>query len=72
MGIADACDSVGQMEADYAAAIYVDGSIALFVVEVPLYNDVLVFIPARVGIADEDELDPLPAKNPPIFCLTNW
>jgi hypothetical protein len=42
LDIADVCDSLGQMEADYVDAIYTDGSIDPAIVENPVSNDVLV------------------------------
>ncbi len=42
LDIADVCDSLGQLEAVYAAAVYTDGSIDSSIVENPLCNDVLV------------------------------
>jgi hypothetical protein len=42
LDIADICDSIGEIEADYAAAIYTHGSIDPSVVEDRISNDVLV------------------------------
>ena len=105
LDIADICDSLGQMEADYAAAIYTEGSIDPLVVEDRISNDVLVIhsltvrakyhgmeariirtiaetigyhcgtvlmIPERVGIAEGDELDLVPTRDPVISCLSAY
>ena len=42
LDIADVCDSLGQVESDYAAAVYTDRSIDPAIIEDPVSNDVLV------------------------------